>query len=253
MSETTRKGGQGSERLGGREPKNIAFSGFGVERPRLVVGVTVLLTLLIAAAAVVPTLAPKALPFLPPIRVDTDPENMLRPDEAVRVFHHEMKRILSLHDIVVVGVVNEDDADGVFNPGSLTRVYELTRFAETLRWPSRDDPDRMEGVVPQDIIAPSTVDNIEQAGPGTVRFEWLMPEPPRTREEALAVRDKAARIPFLEGTLLAEDGKAVALYLPITSKDVSYEIYKRLREKIATFDGSERYFITGLPVAEDTF
>jgi uncharacterized protein len=29
-----------------------------------------------------------------------------------------------------------------------------------------------------DIIAPSTVDNIEQGGLGAVTFEWLMPEPP---------------------------------------------------------------------------
>ena len=46
---------------------------------------------------------------------------------------------------------------------------------------------------------------------------------------------------------------ALALYLPLTSKDLSHSVYKALRDHIADFEGDERYFITGLPVAEDTF
>ncbi|HPB32483.1 MAG TPA: MMPL family transporter, partial [Candidatus Sumerlaeota bacterium] len=104
-----------------------------------------------------------------------------------------------------------------------------------------------------DIMSPSTVDNIEQAGPGTVRFEWLMKEPPATREEALAIRDNARDNPLLYGTLLSEDGRALAIYLPLTSKDLSYRVYTELKKKIAGFKGDEQYHITGLPVAEDTF
>jgi len=51
----------------------------------------------------------------------------------------------------------------------------------------------------------------------------------------------------------SEDGKALCLYLPISSKDLSYRIYSNLRQKIAQFTGDEQYYITGLPVAEDTF
>jgi len=34
---------------------------------------------------------------------------MLSPDEPVRVFHDEMKKRMDLHDMIVVGVVNEHD------------------------------------------------------------------------------------------------------------------------------------------------
>jgi predicted RND superfamily exporter protein len=197
---------------------------------------------------------PFLLTSLPtPARIDTDPENMLDEDEVVRVFHDGMKAALNLHDIVVLGVVNESHPDGVFNPDSLARIHELTEFARGLRGAAIGAEDPMAGVVEVDVIAPSMVDNVEQAGPGTVRFEWLMVEPPRTREEALAVREKARRIPFLEGTLVSEDGKAIALYLPLTSKELSYSVYKQLRERIAGLEGDEQYYITGLPVAEDTF
>ena len=225
----------------------------GIEHPRAVTHTLVGVALALIVAVLLPTIWPQTFSLLEPVRVDTDPENMLRADEPVRVFHDRMKRELSLYDMVVVGVVNDEHADGVFNPESLSQIHALTEFAKTLRWPAPEDPERMEGVVAADMIAPSVVDNIEQAGAGSVRFEWLMAEPPRTRQEALSVRDKAQRIPLFDGTMVASDGRAIALYLPLTSKDASYEVYRRLQEKIETFEGPEQYFITGLPVAEDTF
>jgi predicted RND superfamily exporter protein len=88
---------------------------------------------------------------------------------------------------------------------------------------------------------------------GTVRFEWLMSSPPQTLEEAAQIRDNAQRIPFLDGTLISEDGKALAIYLPITAKKLSYDIWSQLNQKIEAFSGEEEWHITGLPVANDVF
>jgi predicted RND superfamily exporter protein len=192
--------------------------------------------------------------LIPRIKVDTDPENMLSADEPVRVFHNQTKKEFNLSDIVVLGVVNNKDPNGVFNPTSLARIYELTQFAKTLSWPSAEDPNKQAGVIEADLLAPSTVDHIGQGGPGVVTFEWLMPKPPATNAEALAIRDKAMSNPMLKGTLISEDGKAICLYLPLTDKHLSHKVYKELMKKIATFGkGDEEYHITGLPVAEDTF
>ncbi len=225
----------------------------GIDSPRLVARVFAAASIFFVMLAVLPTVWPQTFSMLHPVTVDTDPENMLREDEPVRVFHDAMKQELSLYDMVVVGIVDESSPDGVFNPAALGRVRELTEFAAGLRWPSDEDPERDEGVVSVDIIAPSLVDNIEQAGEGSVRFEWLMPGVPVDREAALAVRERAARIPLFQGTMVAESGRALALYLPLTSKDASYRVYRELLEKIGSFDGPESYYITGLPVAEDTF
>ncbi len=206
---------------------------------------------LVTVVMVVLTLALGAL--IPRIRVDTDPENMLSADEVVRVFHTQTKKDFVLHDIVVVGIVNNTNPTGVFNPDSLRRIYDLTQYARTLRWPSEEDPNQEAGVIEVDLLAPSMVDHIGQGGPGVVTFEWLMPKPPETEAEALEIRDKAMSNPLLKGTVVSDDGKAICLYLPLTSKDLSHEIYQKLNEKIAEFKGDEQYYITGLPVAEDTF
>ncbi len=191
--------------------------------------------------------------LIPLIKVDTDPENMLSEDEPVRLFHNQTKVQFTLNDIVVVGIVNNKDPNGVFNSSSLARVYELTEFARTLRWPHEEDPNKEIGVIEIDLLAPSTVDHIGQGGPGVVTFEWLMKKPPATDAEALQIRDKAMSNPLLKGTVISEDGNAICLYLPLTSKDLSYRVYSKLQDKIATFEGDEEYHITGLPVAEDTF
>jgi len=224
-----------------------------IEHPKAIVTVMAAVTVVLALVAGLPSVWPGTFGMLNPLKVDTDPENMLPADEPVRVFHHEMKQALGLHDMVVLGVVNDTDPDGVFNPASLQRVYELTEYAKTLRWPDPDNPEEQVGVIEVDLIAPSMVDNIEQGGLGEVKFEWLMPRPPEMPDEARAMRDKALRIPFLNGTLVSEDGKALCLYLPLTSKDLSYRVYAALREKTAAFTGDDTYYITGLPVAEDTF
>ena len=208
---------------------------------KLITVIMVVLTLLLGA-------------MIPLIKVDTDPENMLSADEPVRVFHNQTKKQFVLSDIVVLGVVNKRDPNGVFNPASLARIYELAEFSKTLHWPSVEDPNEQVGVIEVDLLAPSTVDHIGQGGPGVVIFEWLMNRPPATNAEALDIRDKAMSNPLLKGTVVSEDGKAICLYLPLTSKDLSYNVYRELTKKIATFGkGDEEYHITGLPVAEDTF
>ena len=218
-----------------------------LNRPKWVVWVMTISTLLIIAMAAVPSVWPEKFSQLHHITVDTDPENMLSKDEPVRAFHHEAKERFGLNDIVVVGIINHQNKQGVFNAESLGRIYKLTEFAKRLQWDG-------EGVISIDIIAPSTVDNIEQGGLGSVNFSWLMPSPPTDDAAALTVLKRAQKIPFLNGTLVSEDGQALALYLPITKKDLSYQIRAELLDftKDWAAQGDEVH-ITGLPVAEDTF
>lgn len=224
-----------------------------VNHPKIVTFLMIFTTLVFALVAALPSFWPESFPMLHPLHVDTDPENMLPEDESSRVFHNQMKETLSLNDLVVLGIVNEKHPEGVFNRESLKKIYELTEYAKTLQWPDPEKPEEKIGVVEVDLLAPSTVDSMSQGGLGTVKFEWLMPSPPESDSEALAISKKAERIPFLNGTLISEDGKAIALYIPLTSKEVSHEVATALQEKIATYTGDEQYFITGLPVAEDTF
>ncbi len=225
-----------------------------VQHPRATTWAMVVATAALALVAALPSVAPGVFPFLHAAKIDTDPENMLAADEPVRAFHRDMKAEFALYDMLVVGVVNERAPDFVFNPETLRDVHALAAYAQTLHGEAIGKPgDPTAGVIGVDVIAPSTVDNVRQGGLGTVTFEWLMPEPPTTAEAARNVRDQAMRLPFMKGTLVSEDGHALALYIPLSDKHLSYAVANKLKARIATFASGDQYHITGLPIAEDTF
>ena len=176
---------------------------------------------------------------IPRIVIDTDPENMLPLEEPVRVASEQMKEDFGLHDFIVVGVV--DKANGVFNPALLNRVAALT--AQILE---------IDGVVADDVLAPTEVDDIITTPEGVLRVQRLIEDPLETVEEAAAVLDQIKANPMLRGKLAADDGKALALFVPLESKHEAARITAEIEAKIDR-SGDEQYHIAGIPIAEDTF
>ncbi len=199
------------------------------ERPKLVYVAVLLLTLITGA-------------LISQIQIDTDPENMLAPDQADRVFHNAVEDRFTLHDAIVVGIVNNTDSNGIFNVRSLSALHKLSN--EILK---------LEGVIAPDLMSLAVADNIGQEGPGTIRFEWMMREAPVTEQQALAIQGKVSRLPLLQDTLVSGDGKAAAIYVPIASKDLSYPLSQEILALTGELASQDEFHITGLPVAEDTF
>ena len=117
-------------------------------RPKLVYAIVLILTLVTGA-------------LMARIQIDTDPENMLSVDQADRVFHIAFEDRFTLHDAIVVGIVNDSHPHGIFNATSLAALHSLSASIREL-----------EGVVAPDLMSLAVTDNIGQEGPGTMRFEW---------------------------------------------------------------------------------
>ncbi|USE35576.1 hypothetical protein [Endozoicomonas sp. SCSIO W0465] len=188
--------------------KNAALR-FALEHPRKVYGL--MLTLVLMCTAMIPFLT-----------IDTDPENMLVSDDPARVFHNEVKQQFAMRDMIVVGAVSETS---IYTPSSLKALNQLSEQILAL-----------DGVVRQDLMSLNTVDNIFQESPGTIRFEWLMKEAPGTQQAAEGIRLAIERLPMLNNTVVSGDGKAAAIYVPLTSKDISYSTAEAIR---AIADGLE--------------
>jgi len=201
------------------------FFTFSMEHPKLVIAVMGLITLLF-------------LIQIPKINIDTDPENMLSENEPIRKFHHEMKETFELNDMLVVGIFSEK---GVFNKETISRVMTITEEIKDL-----------EGVLVDDILALSEVDDISNAG-GTIRVHPLVEEIPETREDGLLLKYNIERNPILSNKLASLDGKLIGIYIPIEEKSLSYTLSKQIDEIAQKHLGTEEYYIAGLPVAEDTF
>jgi len=201
---------------------------FSLTRPLVVYGLLVFLTAITGL-------------MILNIQVDTDPENMLAQDEPDRVYHNQVKNEFLLNDLIVVGAVVES-GDSIFNRQSLTDLKQLS-----------DAIVQIDGVKQADVNSLATIDNIEQAAQGAIRFEWMMPQAPTTEVEAARIGEKSARLPFVVNSLVSGDNKAATIYVPILDKDESYRIAGEIKSVIATLSKANQYYITGLPVAEDTF
>ena len=177
---------------------------------------------------------------MPKIKIDTDPENMLPENEEVRLFHSEVKEVFGLNDILVVGIVRDG---GVFNTETLERVVRIT-----------DRIRDMDGVIYDDLLAPTDVDDIYTTDEGILRIETLMEEAPDTDEEATRVLAQIKKNPVLRGKLASENGKAMAIFIPLESKDVSHQVAGRIEKVLEEEgDGDEEFYLAGMPLAQDTF
>ncbi len=201
---------------------------FSINYPKTIIAVYVILTLIFIS-------------FIPSVKVDTDPENMLSKDEPVRLAHSEAKRDFALYDSIVVGVVDDESTEGVFLPETLLRIARVTEGIL-----------KIEGVIASDVFSLITTDDISSDGV-LLTIEPLMETELLSNADALRVRDRALDNPILRDMLVSADGKAVLISVPIKEKSESYRISLEIEEIIRTHGGSEDYHLAGLPIAEDTF
>jgi len=257
--------------------KRLRMTSFSVRFPWIIIAIALAITFFFGSQ-------------FPKVSFDNDPENMLAEDEPIRVFHNKVKAEYNLYDFVIVGIVNEEHEDGIFNVETLGRIDALTHELISLHKNADELPEVVRGgqpfapelesssawqrglakvfgndvnrlfddegnsaIIAQEIISPSVVDNIKQADRGQLAIEYLMEKAPTTRTEALEIRKDAMNNPLYKGTLVAEDGKAIALYIPITEKTYSYNVANLVEKLTAHWDGTDQLYITGQPVAQDTF
>lgn len=173
------------------------------------------------------------------IKIDTDPENMLPEQQPDRVFHNQIKQEFNLHDAIVVGAVTSGET--IYTSKSLKSIVELT-----------ENIIKIDGVINVDLMSLSVVDNIRQEK-GALRFEWMMKQAPTSVKESEQIQKNVERLPLLRNTLVSQDHKAAAIYVPIKSKDESYQISLQIEQLIDDMGAADTFYITGLPVAEDTF
>ncbi|MDY6920375.1 MAG: efflux RND transporter permease subunit [Pseudomonadota bacterium] len=202
---------------------------FATHHPKRIMWLTLLMTLLAAA-------------MIPRINIDTDPENMLPADQQDRVIHDRIKEQFNLYDLIVVGMVNDTDPEGIYNTRTLSNLKTLS-----------DRIEKLDGVIAHELMSLASVDNITQEGPGTIRFQWMMPDDPKAQLQPEEIRQAVSRLPMFNNTLVSDDGKAAAIYVPIEKKDLSHQISQEIQAIIDQLPPGDDYHITGLPVAEDTF
>ena len=178
--------------------------------------------------------------WLPRMRADTDPKNMLPPTSEVRVFNDQVDEWFGLHkDVIVVGMVREG---GIFERKTLETVGRITDAIAGLK-----------GVASADITSLTTADNVV-VDEGTLRAEPLLPRVPETPEQIERLRRSLMEITMVVGRLVSQDGTATAIYAPLENGANGKDIADQIRVIIDHEQAADvRYFLAGDALARDTF
>jgi len=110
--------------------KKFSLVEFSVEHPKLVVVLSVLVTMVFMTQ-------------FPKMRTDTNPKNMLPASSDVRVWNDEVEKTFSLYeDMIALGIVNEK---GILNKDTLAAIQRIT-----------DEVLKIKGVAARDVSSFTT-------------------------------------------------------------------------------------------------
>jgi hypothetical protein len=206
--------------------KRFSLVEFSVGRPKLVVALTIIVTLAFMTQ-------------FPKVKLDTNPKNMLPATSDVRVWNDEVDKTFGLYeDMIVVGVQNDK---GVLNKETLAKIAGIT-----------DGILGIKGVASRDVNGFTTITNVT-AESGVLRVAPLMPEVPKNDAEMNTFRKNLFENPLFLNRIISKDGKTTAIYVPLEKGSNGKEIADRIRELLKKEKGGEKFYVAGDPVARDTF
>ncbi len=206
--------------------KNLSLVHFSVNHPRLVLAITIVVTL-------------GFLTQFARLKTDTNPKNMLPPASPVRVWNAQVEETFGLYeDMMVVGITNEN---GILERAALAKVLRITN--EILA---------IDGVASRDVNALPTITNVT-ANAGVLKVGPLMAEVPATDAGLKTLEKNLFENPLLKGRIISEDGKTTAIYIPLEQGANGKLVADRIKEIVKKQGGPERYHVAGDPVARDTF
>jgi len=199
---------------------------FSVEHPKIIIVLTLLLTMAFMTQ-------------FPKMRTDTNPKNMLPATSDVRVWNDEVDKTFNLYeDTIVVGIENKN---GVLNKETLGKIARIT-----------DEILKIKGVAARDVNSFPTITNVTADG-GVLRVAPLMTEVPRNDKELGTLKKDLLENPLFVNRIISKDGRMTAIYAPLEKGANGKEIADKIREIVKKEKGEEQFYIAGDPVARDTF
>jgi uncharacterized protein len=139
----------------------------------------------------------------------------------------------------MVVVVRTDHPDGIFNPGTLRRVRNLTAALSAI-----------EGIGPADVTSLATERGFRFV-PGTLRRSTFLDPLPTTPAMLAELQADLRRIGLYDGTLVSRDGRSTAILVGVPPDADRRELYRRIRGMAdREASGRDRVEVLGAPVAE---
>ncbi|PWU15971.1 MAG: hypothetical protein C5B50_14320 [Verrucomicrobia bacterium] len=196
-----------------------------LRRPRTTLVCALMLTLITA-------------PGLFRLTLRTDGQALLSADAPEVHFDKAIRQEFGIEDKIVV-LVRCADPDGIFNPGTLQLVRDLTK-----------DFGKLPGLTPSNIVSLATEPGFRMR-PGSFVPWGLLERPAQSGAELAQLRQDLRRIELYTGTLVSNGGESTVILVGVPEGSDRRRLVGRVQDAVAARQPcAEDIAVTGAPVAE---
>jgi predicted RND superfamily exporter protein len=172
------------------------------------------------------------------LKLRTDGHALVAQNAPEVLYDKEIRRQFGIEDNIVV-LIQSGHPDGIFNPGTVQLVRDLTaQFTQ------------LPGINASNVMSLATEPSF-RFRPGTLINQKLLEPPLKTKVELDQLREDVRRIELYTGTFLAKDGRSTVILIGAPSGQDRTRLYQKILDIIAACQpGTDTISVTGAPVAE---
>jgi uncharacterized protein len=170
-------------------------------------------------------------------RMETDLDEYMPKDHPAFIYSDEAEEWFDIKDGIIIAVEN---VEGIYNPGTLGKVKDLTKKLQA-----------MDAIERGDVTSLSNADNITGSEDGLDVRAFFRKVP----QEVDKLEDLEARVnanAMIQDRLVSSDGKVTLIVARINDGAFSQEFYKEIVDLSSGYEGPEKIHVAGRPIVEGT-
>jgi len=172
------------------------------------------------------------------LKLRTDAHALVPQDAPEVRYDKALREQFGIEDQIVV-LVQSKHPDGIFNPGTLQLVRELTA-----------DCQKLPGINSSNVMSLATEPSFRMR-PSSLNHQTMLEPRLTTKAEMDQLREDLRQIELYNGTLVSSDGKSTCILFGAPAGADRVQLYAKVLELVAAKrPAQEEITVTGAPIAE---
>jgi uncharacterized protein len=171
------------------------------------------------------------------IRMETNLDEYMPKDHPAFLFSDQAEQWFDIKDGIIIAIENPD---GIYNPGTLSKIKELTRELQ-----------QHENIERGDVTSLYSADNITGSEEG-LDVRPFFKKVPEAEAELDALRGSVRNNRMVQGRLVSEDETITLVIARLNDDAFSQDFYHEVLDLVKTYEGEETLYVAGRPIIEGT-
>ncbi|MCK5148122.1 MMPL family transporter [bacterium] len=170
-------------------------------------------------------------------RMETDLDKYMPQHHPAFVYSNQAEEWFNIKDGIIIAIENQD---GIYNPGTIQKVKDLTKALQKMKEINKDD-----------VTSLYTADNIIGTEDG-MDVRAFFKSTPKTDEDMEQLRSNVRNNEMIFGRLVSNDETVTVIIAEIEDDVFSQEFYQQILKLGESFNSPEKIHVAGRPIVEGT-